>query len=190
MSVVGGYDIGNDFYNLWLDRDAHQYTCAYFADPSMTIEQAQQAKMHHVCRKLQLKPGETVVEAGSGWGGFALFMAQNYGVRLTFDSSAAQDGWVLESSENSSLGGTKNSSSTTFPLSRSTTYGDSVPQNGHISFCFVGFHSACAPQAGHSCFSSATTSATVDPRLDPVARTNPLAAVDRSATRQIEQNSR
>ena len=85
------YDIGNDFYNLWLDREAHQYTCAYFADPSMTIEQAQQAKMHHVCRKLQLKPGETVVEAGSGWGGFALFMAQNYGVRVrTFNISKEQ----------------------------------------------------------------------------------------------------
>jgi hypothetical protein len=64
------YDIGNDFYKLWLDREALQYTCAYFADPAMTIEQAQQAKMHHVCRKLQLKPGERVVEAGGGWGGF------------------------------------------------------------------------------------------------------------------------
>ena len=76
------YDIGNDFYKLWLDREALQYTCAYFADPAMTIEQAQQAKMHHVCRKLQLKPGERVVEAGGGWGGFALFMAKNYGVRV------------------------------------------------------------------------------------------------------------
>ena len=66
------YDIGNDFYKLWLDREALQYTCAYFADPAMTIEQAQQAKMHHVCRKLQLKAGERVVEAGGGWGGFAL----------------------------------------------------------------------------------------------------------------------
>ena len=85
------YDIGNDFYQLWLDREAYQYTCAYFADPAMTIEQAQQAKMHHVCRKLQLKAGETVVEAGSGWGGFALFMAENYGVRVrTFNISKEQ----------------------------------------------------------------------------------------------------
>ena len=76
------YDIGNDFYKLWLDRQALQYTCAYFADPNMTIEQAQQAKMHHVCRKLELKAGERVVEAGGGWGGFALFMAKNYGVRV------------------------------------------------------------------------------------------------------------
>ena len=85
------YNIGNEFYKLWLDREALQYTCAYFADQAMTIEQAQQAKMHHVCRKLQLKPGETVVEAGSGWGGFALFMAENYGVRVrTFNISREQ----------------------------------------------------------------------------------------------------
>src|SRR5690606_29084838 len=67
---------------LWLDRDVLQYTCAYYADPAMTIEQAQQAKMHHVCRKLRLKAGERVVEAVSGWGGFALFMAKNYGVNV------------------------------------------------------------------------------------------------------------
>ena len=85
------YDIGNEFYTLWLDREALQYTCAYYASPSMTIEQAQQAKMHHVCRKLQLKSGERVVEAGSGWGGFALFMAKNYGVKVrTFNISKEQ----------------------------------------------------------------------------------------------------
>ena len=85
------YDISNDFYKLWLDREALQYTCAYYADETMTIEQAQQAKMHHVCRKLQLRPGETVVEAGSGWGGFALFMAKNYGVRVrSFNISREQ----------------------------------------------------------------------------------------------------
>jgi cyclopropane-fatty-acyl-phospholipid synthase len=85
------YDIGNDFYKLWLDREALQYTCAYFADFSMTIEQAQQAKMHHVCRKLRLKAGERVVEAGGGWGGFALFMAESYGVRVrSFNISKEQ----------------------------------------------------------------------------------------------------
>jgi cyclopropane-fatty-acyl-phospholipid synthase len=85
------YDIGNDFYKLWLDREALQYTCAYYADSALTIEQAQQAKMHHVCRKLRLKAGERVVEAGSGWGGFAIFMAKNYGVRVrTFNISREQ----------------------------------------------------------------------------------------------------
>jgi cyclopropane-fatty-acyl-phospholipid synthase len=85
------YDIGNQFYKLWLDREALQYTCAYYADPSMTIEQAQQAKMHHVARKLRLKGGERVVEAGSGWGGFAIFMAKNYGVHVrSFNISREQ----------------------------------------------------------------------------------------------------
>lgn len=76
------YDIGNDFYRQWLDTAAMQYTCAYFPDPAMTLEQAQIAKMHHVCRKVQLQPGQTVVEAGCGWGGLAMFMAQEYGVNV------------------------------------------------------------------------------------------------------------
>lgn len=76
------YDIGNDFYRLWLDEEARQYTCAYYAEPSMTLEEAQHAKMSHVCRKLQLKSGDSVVEAGSGWGGFALHMARNHDVSV------------------------------------------------------------------------------------------------------------
>jgi cyclopropane-fatty-acyl-phospholipid synthase len=85
------YDIGNEFYTLWLDRQALQYTCAYYPVPDLTIEQAQQAKMHHVCRKLQLEPGERVVEAGGGWGGFALFMAKNYGAKVrSFNISREQ----------------------------------------------------------------------------------------------------
>lgn len=75
------YDIGNDFYRLWLD-ERMQYTCAYFPSPSATLEEAQTAKMDYVCRKLMLKPGETVVEAGCGWGTLALYMAKNYGVRV------------------------------------------------------------------------------------------------------------
>ena len=81
-NIYHHYDIGNDFYKLWLDTEEMQYTCAYFPDPEMTLEQAQVAKLHHVCRKLQLQPGDTVVEAGCGWGGLALFMAKNYGVRV------------------------------------------------------------------------------------------------------------
>lgn len=76
------YDVGNSFYERWLDHDSMQYTCAYFPDPSMSLEQAQQAKMHHICRKLSLQPGQTVVEAGCGWGGFARFMAREYGVNV------------------------------------------------------------------------------------------------------------
>jgi cyclopropane-fatty-acyl-phospholipid synthase len=76
------YDLGNDFYRLWLDREM-VYTCAYFPTPDCALEEAQTAKMDLVCRKLQLKAGERVVEAGCGWGSLALFMARRYGVKVT-----------------------------------------------------------------------------------------------------------
>lgn len=75
------YDIGNDFYRLWLDEQL-VYTCAYYATPEMTLEEAQIAKFDHVCRKLGLAPGQQVVEAGCGWGGLALHMARHYGVQV------------------------------------------------------------------------------------------------------------
>jgi len=99
------YDLGNDFYKLWLDREAMQYTCAYYAQSSMTLEQAQQAKMHHVCRKLQLEAGDSVIEAGGGWGGFALFMAQNYGVHVrSFNISKEQVAFSRERAQAANLG--------------------------------------------------------------------------------------
>ena len=73
------YDIGNEFYQLWLDKQM-LYTCAYFPSPETTLEEAQVAKMDLICRKLWLRPGETVVEAGCGWGALACHMAGNYGV--------------------------------------------------------------------------------------------------------------
>jgi cyclopropane-fatty-acyl-phospholipid synthase len=75
------YDIGNDFYRLWLDEQL-VYTCAYYPRRDETLEQAQVAKFDHVCRKLRLKPGEHVVEAGCGWGALALHMARQYGVKV------------------------------------------------------------------------------------------------------------
>ncbi len=81
-NIYHHYDIGNAFYELWLDKVAMQYTCAYFPDPEMSLEAAQTAKLHHICRKLMLKPGDTVVEAGCGWGGLARFMAKHYGVTV------------------------------------------------------------------------------------------------------------
>ena len=75
------YDLGNAFYGLWLDQQM-SYTCAYFPSSRMTLEQAQIAKMDLVCRKLRLRPGETVVEAGCGWGALALHMAGHYGARV------------------------------------------------------------------------------------------------------------
>lgn len=79
--VYHHYDIGNDFYKLWLDPQL-VYTCAYYAQPEATLDEAQTAKLDHVCRKLRLKPGETVVEAGCGWGALALHMARKYGVTV------------------------------------------------------------------------------------------------------------
>ena len=76
------YDLGNDFYRLWLDDDM-VYTCAYFPDAASSLEEAQHYKLDQVCRKLQLRPGERVLETGSGWGALALYMARHYGVRVT-----------------------------------------------------------------------------------------------------------
>ena len=75
------YDLGNDFYKLWLD-ERMVYTCAYFEHPAATLADAQVAKLDHVCRKLDLKPGQEVIEAGCGWGALALHMAEHYGVTV------------------------------------------------------------------------------------------------------------
>lgn len=84
------YDLGNDFYRLWLDRGM-VYTCAYFPTPDATLEDAQIAKMDLVCRKLHLRPGERVIEAGCGWGSLALFMARQHGVTVrAFNISSQQ----------------------------------------------------------------------------------------------------
>ena len=100
------YDIGNDFYKLWLDSEAMQYTCAYFSNPEFSLEQAQVAKLHHVCRKLQLKPGDIVVEAGCGWGGLALFMAKNYGAKVrAYNISAEQVKYATEKAARLGLSG-------------------------------------------------------------------------------------
>lgn len=75
------YDIGNDFYQLWLDGEM-LYTCAYFPDRTVSLEEAQIAKMDLICRKLRLQPGQTVVEAGCGWGALARYMARKHGVNV------------------------------------------------------------------------------------------------------------
>jgi hypothetical protein len=67
QNVHRHYDLGNSFYQLWLDREM-VYTCAYFPRPDASLEEAQDAKLDLVCRKLCLRPGETVVDLGSsGW---------------------------------------------------------------------------------------------------------------------------
>ena len=80
-NISAHYDLGNDFYRLWLDPEM-VYTCAYYRSTEMDLAAAQQAKLDHVCRKVGLAPGMRVVEAGCGWGALALHMARNYGVQV------------------------------------------------------------------------------------------------------------
>jgi cyclopropane-fatty-acyl-phospholipid synthase len=93
------YDVGNDFYALWLD-ERRVYTCAYFAQPELTLEEAQLAKLNHVCRKLCLRPGQRVLELGCGWGALAIHMARQYGVHVrAFNVSREQIAWAREQAE-------------------------------------------------------------------------------------------
>lgn len=81
-NISAHYDLGNDFFALWLD-ETMMYSCAIFERNDMSLHQAQLARLDRVCRKLQLQPGDHVVEIGTGWGGFALHAAANYGARVT-----------------------------------------------------------------------------------------------------------
>ncbi|MGL5136762.1 MAG: class I SAM-dependent methyltransferase, partial [Beijerinckiaceae bacterium] len=76
------YDIKPAFYQLWLDSTMN-YSCAYYTHPDNSLEQAQQDKMRHIAAKLQLQPGMTVAEVGSGWGGLACYLAKEFGVKVT-----------------------------------------------------------------------------------------------------------
>ena len=99
------YDIGNDFYALWLGHTM-AYTCAYYPTADATLDEAQIAKMDHVCRKLRLRGGESVVEAGCGWGTLALHMASHYGVRVrAFNISHQQIVYARERARREGLDG-------------------------------------------------------------------------------------
>ncbi|MGH8629234.1 MAG: class I SAM-dependent methyltransferase [Burkholderiales bacterium] len=76
------YAHGADFYGYWLDRELMMYTCAYWKEGTSNLEEAQRNKVEHVCRKIRLKPGETVVDIGCGFGGFMFHAAQHHGVKL------------------------------------------------------------------------------------------------------------
>ncbi|VTU13409.1 Cyclopropane mycolic acid synthase 1 [Variovorax sp. SRS16] len=76
------YDVSDDFYALWLDP-RRVYSCAYFREPGLTLAQAQEAKLDHICRKLMLQPGDRYLDVGSGWGGLLLWAAEHYGVDAT-----------------------------------------------------------------------------------------------------------
>jgi cyclopropane-fatty-acyl-phospholipid synthase len=93
------YNLGNAFYAAMLDPHM-QYTCGYFSSGAKNLEEAQEAKLHLICRKLDLKPGERVLELGSGWGGFARFAARNYGVEvIAYNISSEQVSWAREHSK-------------------------------------------------------------------------------------------
>lgn len=81
-NVAHHYDISNDLYRRFLDADL-QYSCAYFARPDMTLEEAQVAKKAHIARKLLIQPGMKTLDIGSGWGGLSMTLARDHGARMT-----------------------------------------------------------------------------------------------------------
>jgi cyclopropane-fatty-acyl-phospholipid synthase len=102
------YDIGNDFYSLWLG-ETMAYTCAYYPSMQATLDEAQAAKMDHVCRKLRLNAADTVIEAGCGWGSLALHMARRYGAKvLAFNISKQQLEFARRRARDQGLDGSVN----------------------------------------------------------------------------------
>jgi cyclopropane-fatty-acyl-phospholipid synthase len=88
------YDVGNDFYALWLDANMI-YSCAYFPTGTENLDTAQVAKLEHICRKLRLKPGERLLDIGCGWGGLIRYAAERYGVQaLGVTLSEPQAEWA------------------------------------------------------------------------------------------------
>lgn len=98
------YDVGNDFYALWLDPSM-LYTCAYYRKESDDLATAQVNKVNHICRKLRLRPGERLLDIGCGWGGLVMYAAENYGVEATgITLSAAQAEWAQKRIAEKGLG--------------------------------------------------------------------------------------
>jgi cyclopropane-fatty-acyl-phospholipid synthase len=88
------YDVGNEFFALWLDRRL-AYSCAYFETPDTSLDQAQEAKLDLTCRKLRLGPGTRLLDIGCGWGSLVIFAAERYGVEATgITLSAPQTEWA------------------------------------------------------------------------------------------------
>jgi len=81
-NILAHYDLGNNFYKLFLDKTM-AYSCGIFEQEQSTLKEASVAKHDRICRKLELKPGDHIVEIGTGWGGFAVHAARNYGVHVT-----------------------------------------------------------------------------------------------------------
>jgi cyclopropane-fatty-acyl-phospholipid synthase len=88
-NIAAHYDLGNDFYKLWLDPKM-MYSCAYFDAPDTSLEDAATEKLDRICRKLDLSADDSVIEIGTGWGGFAIHAAKHYGCRVTTTTISKQ----------------------------------------------------------------------------------------------------
>jgi len=89
------YALGHDFYKLWLDSELMMYTCGYWREGTRTVEEAQRNKVEHVCRKVRLAPGETVIDIGSGFGGFMFHAEQFHGAKVTgLNTTTEQVEWL------------------------------------------------------------------------------------------------
>lgn len=88
-NIAAHYDLGNEFYALFLD-ESMAYSCAIFPRPDSSLEEAQRSKYDLVCRKLNLRPGQTLLEIGTGWGGLAIHAARHYGCQVTTTTISRQ----------------------------------------------------------------------------------------------------
>lgn len=88
-NIAAHYDLGNDFYRLWLDPKM-MYSCAWFDTPDTSLEDASTAKLDRICRRLDLGRRDSVVEIGTGWGGFAIHAARHYGCHVTTTTISRQ----------------------------------------------------------------------------------------------------
>ncbi|MDY6837002.1 MAG: cyclopropane-fatty-acyl-phospholipid synthase family protein [Thermodesulfobacteriota bacterium] len=103
-NIVAHYDLGNDFYQLFLD-DTMTYSCGIFETEASTLREASVAKYDRICLKLDLQSSDHVLEIGTGWGGFAMHAAQHYGCRVTTTTiSPAQFEWAKEYIDGEGLG--------------------------------------------------------------------------------------
>ncbi|WP_312094675.1 cyclopropane-fatty-acyl-phospholipid synthase family protein [Niallia sp.] len=101
--VQNHYDIGNDFYKIWLDRSM-TYSCAYFKNPEDTLETAQQNKVDHILKKLNLSPGQQLLDIGCGWGNLLFTAVKNYQVRATgITLSQEQYDYVMQTAKEKGL---------------------------------------------------------------------------------------
>jgi cyclopropane-fatty-acyl-phospholipid synthase len=104
-NIEAHYDLGNEFFSLFLD-DTMTYSCAVFERPDMTLHEAQVAKIDRICKKLDLRPGQHLLEIGTGWGALAIHAARRYGVRVTTATLSARQAEVARARiEAEGLGG-------------------------------------------------------------------------------------